>query len=145
MSTASIQLDPLQRAVSTLAEALDFWHATSEASPLKPHLRSAVLQSFEFSYELSVRTLKRVLVERAATADEVMELSFNDLLRRAAGAGYVPDALGWRRWREMRNLTSHAYDAELAQRVALAAGEFLVDARALIAALADAASPESAP
>ncbi len=141
MASAPIRLEPLQRALSMLGEALDYWGGMDDDAPLKPHLRSAVVQSFEFSYELSVRTLRRVLAERAVTDDEVLDLSFNDLLRRAAAAGIVPDAQGWRRWRELRNLTSHAYDAELAQRVASATREFLVEARALAAALADVTDP----
>ena len=80
--------------------------------------------------------------ERAVTDDEVLDLSFNDLLRRAAAAGVLPDAQGWRRWRELRNLTSHAYDAELAQRVASASREFLAEARALATALADFTDPQ---
>lgn len=142
MASAPIRLEPLQRALSMLGEALDYWSGMDDDAPLKPHLRSAVLQSFEFSYELSVRTLRRVLAERAVTDDEVLDLSFNDLLRRAAAAGVLPDAQGWRRWRELRNLTSHAYDAELAQRVASASREFLAEARALATALADFTDPQ---
>lgn len=142
MASAPIRLEPLQRALSMLGEALDYWSGMDDDAPLKPHLRSAVLQSFEFSYELSVRTLRRVLAERAVTDDEVLDLSFNDLLRRAAAAGVLPDAQGWRRWRELRNLTSLAYDAELAQRVASASREFLAEARALATALADFTDPQ---
>ena len=42
---------------------------------LKPHLRSAVIQSFEFSYELCLRSLLRDLVERAGSADRVAHLA----------------------------------------------------------------------
>ena len=40
-----------------------------------------------------------MLMERAAVAPMVADLSFNDLLRAGADAGLLPDALGWRRWR----------------------------------------------
>jgi nucleotidyltransferase substrate binding protein (TIGR01987 family) len=93
-----------------LREALSFWDDQPDGAPLKPHLRSAVIRSFEFTYELSVRLMRRVLIERVESADLVASLSFNDLLRRAADAGLVPDAARWREWREMRNATSHAYD-----------------------------------
>ncbi len=132
----AIDLEPLRRALAMLDEALAFWHAQAPTSALKPHLRSAVIQSFEFSYELSVRLLRRTLMERAASAPAVADLSFNDLLRQAADAGLMPDALAWRRWRELRNATSHAYDADKAQAVALAAGGFAHEARALLQALA---------
>ena len=118
-----------------LNEALVFWNAQPEGTPLKPHLRSAVIQSFEFTYELSVRLVRRVLIERAEAADRVADLSFNDLLRGASDAGLMFDAAPWREWREMRNATSHAYDEAKAQALAGRASVFAADAAALLAAL----------
>lgn len=118
-----------------LREGLEFWRAQADGTPLKPHLRSAVIQSFEFSYELSVRLMRRVLIERAAAAPDVADLSFNDLLRNAAGAGLLAEPLRWREWRELRNATSHAYDEATAQAVAGKAAAFLVDAEALLGRL----------
>lgn len=135
MDTPAIDLSPLRKAHALLVEALSFWNAQPERAPLKPHLRSSVIQSFEFTYELSVRLLRRVLIERAEFADRVADLSFNDLLRAAADAGLMPDAARWREWREMRNATSHAYDEAKAQAVAQRAADFAVDAAALLDAL----------
>ena len=118
-----------------LNEALVFWNAQPEGTPLKPHLRSAVIQSFEFTYELSVRLVRRVLIERAEAADRVADLSFNDLLRGASDAGLMFDAAPWREWREMRNATSHAYDEAKAQALAGRASVFAADAATLLAAL----------
>jgi nucleotidyltransferase substrate binding protein (TIGR01987 family) len=137
MAATSIDTGPLRRALAMLREALDFWHQQADGTPLKPHLRSAVIQSFEFSYELSVRLLRRVLIERAAAAPEVTELSFNDLLRSAAVAGLLAEPLRWREWRELRNATSHAYDEGTAQAVAGKSAVFLVDAEALLLQLED--------
>ena len=135
MDTRGIDLSPLRKALGVLAEALLLWHAQDAGSVLKPHLRSAVIQSFEFSYELSLRSLRRVLVERAGSADRVTDLSFQELLRQAADAGLVRDPNAWRIWRELRNATSHAYDEVKAEQVARDAERFCVDARALLAAL----------
>ena len=135
MTPPAIDLTPLRRALAMLDEALALWAALPEGAVLKPHLRSAVIQSFEFSYELSVRLLRRVLIERAAAAAAVADLSFNDLLRAAADAGLVSDPLAWRRWREMRNATSHAYDEAKAQAVAEGAVAFCVDGQSLLSAL----------
>lgn len=132
---SDIDLSPLQRALGMLDEALVFWRQQPEGSALKPHLRSAVIQSFEFTYELSVRLMRRVLVERAASAPSVIDLSFSDLMRSAADAGLLSDPLSWRQWRELRNATSHAYDEARAQQVALAAAGFAEDARRLLQAL----------
>lgn len=135
MPAAFIDLAPVTKALATLREAVAFWHAQPEGSALKPHLRSAVVQSFEFSYELAVRTLRRVLIERSEAADLVSDLSFNDLLRKAADAGLIADPARWREWREMRNATSHAYDEAKAQALASRAAEFAEDAAALLKAL----------
>ena len=135
MSSPTIDLSPVRKTLALLTEALAFWAALPDGTALKPHLRSAVIQSFEFSYELSVRLLRRVLIERSESADRVADLSFNDLLRAAADAGLLADAPRWREWREMRNATSHAYDEARAQAVAQRAAAFAQDALTLLDAL----------
>ena len=135
MGAAKIDFTSLRKALAQLREALAFWQARQEGDVLKPHLRSAVIQSFAFTYELSVRMLRRVLIERAAAADLVADLSFNELMRKAADAGFVSDPLAWRQWREMRNATSHTYDETRANEVAAGALGFVPVAVALLAAL----------
>lgn len=135
MSPPTIDLSPLRKSLAMLNEALTFWALQPDGTPLKPHLRSAVIQSFEFTYELSVRLMRRVLIERAESTDRIADLSFNDLLRAAADAGLTPDTARWRVWREMRNATSHAYDEAKAQAVAVGAAAFAADASALLDAM----------
>jgi nucleotidyltransferase substrate binding protein (TIGR01987 family) len=139
MNPSAIDFSSLRKAIAVLAEALTLWQSQAEGSVLKPHLRSAVIQSFEFSYELSLRSLRRVLVERSGSAEQITDLSFNDMLRAAADAGLLTDQAAWRTWRELRNATSHAYDEAKAQQVAEGAERFLIDALALLAAMGRAA------
>jgi nucleotidyltransferase substrate binding protein (TIGR01987 family) len=129
---AAFSTEPLHRALAMLGEALELWGAEPAGSRLAPHLRSSVIQSYEFSYELSVRLLRRALAERSASAQAAADLSFNSLLRAAADAGLLDDALSWRHWRELRNATSHAYDEATAARVAASVPEFLPQARQLL-------------
>lgn len=135
MSSTAIDISPLGKSPATLREALMFWNAQADGTPLKPQLRSAVIQSFEFTYELSLRLLRRILIERAESADLIASLSFNDLLRRGSDAGLLSDPVRWREWREMRNATSHAYDDVTAQAMAERACVFVEDAAALLARL----------
>jgi nucleotidyltransferase substrate binding protein (TIGR01987 family) len=135
MTAKPIDLSSLAKALAQLQEALRFWHELPQDSALKPHLRSAVIQSFEFTYELSIRMLRRVLIERSASADLVADLSFNDLLRKAADAGLVAAPDMWRQWREMRNATSHTYDEARAAEVAAGVDGFASGAAALLAEL----------
>jgi len=131
MTGPTINLAPLRKAIEALAGALHFWEIEPADRGRKPHLRAGVIQSFEFTYELAVRMLRSVLIERASSAQSVEDLSFNDLLRTAADAGLLPEPLGCRRWRDLRNRTSHSYDELQAQEIAEQARLFLVEAQQL--------------
>ena len=50
------------KAPAQLHEALAFWGELADGDPLNLHLRAADIQAFEFSYELSVRTARPVLL-----------------------------------------------------------------------------------
>ncbi|MFN3628706.1 MAG: HI0074 family nucleotidyltransferase substrate-binding subunit [Casimicrobiaceae bacterium] len=128
-------LTPLERAIATLAEAIGFWREEPADSGRKTHLRAGAIQAFEFTYELAVRSLRRVLLDRALVPTEVSSLSFADLLRHGADAGLLASPNAWRRWRELRNRTSHAYDERQAEAIMAELEAFLADARALLAAL----------
>ena len=91
MTAKPIDLTSLVKALAQLQEALRFWQELPQGAALKPHLRSAVIRSFEFTYEWSVRMLRRVLIERSEVAELVNDLSFNDLLRKAADAGLLTE------------------------------------------------------
>lgn len=124
MRPPTINLSALRKALGWLTETLALWQAQPDGTVLKPHLRSAVIQSFEFTDALSLRSLRRVLIERSGSADRVTDLSFNDLLRSAADACLLPDPAAWRVWRALRNATSHACDEARAEQVALAVAVF---------------------
>lgn len=132
MSPTPIALQPLHKALAALGSAQHYWQAEPDESGRKPHLRAGVIQSFEFTYELSVRLLRRVLMERSAVPPQVADLSFNDLLRAGADAGLLPDPLAWRQWRDLRNRTSHSYDDKQAQAIAEATLVFADHASALL-------------
>ncbi len=62
-------------------------------------------------------------------------MSVHDLLRVAAERGFVVDATAWFTYRQMRNITAHAYDHAKAEQVCRGPSGFLADAEALIARL----------
>ena len=47
MGLPTIDLTPLRKAHALLSEAVLFWNAQPEGTALKPHLRSAVIQSLD--------------------------------------------------------------------------------------------------
>ena len=76
MTAKPIDLSSLVKALAQLQEALRFWHELPQGAALKPHLRSAVIQSFEFTYELSVRMLRNCQKITFTTSYEVCEVFF---------------------------------------------------------------------
>ncbi|HAH24578.1 MAG TPA: nucleotidyltransferase [Prolixibacteraceae bacterium] len=69
-----------------------------------------LIKAFEYTYELSWKTLQDLLKEKGyvdiAGPKPVIEQSFQD--------GYIADGKGWMRMHRSRNLTSHTYDEQTA-------------------------------
>jgi nucleotidyltransferase substrate binding protein (TIGR01987 family) len=130
----AIKLDTTSvgNAVRRLREGL----ARYEREPTDEQIRDGLIQRFEFTYELSHKMLRRYLKEIAASPDEIEQMPFADLIRTGNAQGLLRgDWPAWRRFREMRARTSHAYDAEVALQVAAAIPEFLEEAEHLYAEL----------
>lgn len=127
-----VDLPPSASALSQLNLAL----AARVTDPENAFVRGAVIQRFEFTYELAVKTLRRYLRSISATNDEVDELSFRDLLRRAGDFKLIDgNPLDWLDFRQARTDTVHTYNELRAIEVAAAAKPFAQAARALLANL----------
>jgi nucleotidyltransferase substrate binding protein (TIGR01987 family) len=123
---------PLRNAVQRLREGL----ARHQSEPGDDQLRDGLIQRFEFTYELSHRTLGRYLAASAASPDEVARMPFADLIRAGNAAGLLRiEWNGWRHFRELRSRTSHTYDSATAEEVVAAIPEFLAEAEYLCAEL----------
>src|SRR5712692_11272434 len=117
----ALDITSLDNAVQRLREGL----ARHQREPADEQLRDGLIQRFEFTYELSHRTLKRFLKESAASPDDVEQMAFADLIRAANAQGLLRgDWPVWRRFREMRTRTSHTYDARAALQVVAAIPAF---------------------
>jgi nucleotidyltransferase substrate binding protein (TIGR01987 family) len=126
-----LDLTSLRKAVASLGRAVE----RSRSDPADEEVRDAVIQRFEYTYELCWKMLKRHLEQIAASPAEIDQMSFKELIRDAAERGLVPLVEPWFEYRGQRNRTSHAYDADAARSVHETALAFLGDARALLAEL----------
>lgn len=93
-----------RKAIARLKDALD--------KPIDEFIRDAVIQRFEFSYELAWKTVQLYLELPNATIR-----SPRDAFRESLRYGIIEDGNGWSLLHEKRNLTSHTYDESLAQEV----------------------------
>ena len=130
----ALDLSSLRSALAQCDEALVYCQSDIAKSDAKlaQHLRAGAIQAFEFTYELSVKMLKRYLEATEASQSSVNEMSFNALVRRGFEAGLLDaEVEQWKVFRKNRGSTSHAYNLKTAQDVFDAIPAFLVEAKFL--------------
>ena len=123
-----LDLSSLDNALASLQKAVD----RSRLVPADEEIRDAVIQRFEYTYELSCKMLKRQMEQEVSNPAELDQLGFRDLLRLAAERGLLSDIENWMDFRNQRNITSHAYDRVKAQSVYQTAIQFADNARTLL-------------
>lgn len=74
--------------------------------------KAGAIQRFEFCYELSWKTLKRVLSYRGIEANSPREV-----FREAARENLIDDPEKWFKYLDYRNLTVHTYNEETAEKI----------------------------
>ena len=120
-----LDISPLISAVDRLREGLE----RHRREPGDEQLRDGLIQRFEFTYELSHRVLRRYLRSVAASPEAFDQMPFQDMIRTANERGLLRgDWPAWRRYRDMRARTSHAYAAAIAEQVASQIPDFLLEA-----------------
>lgn len=102
-----------KQALLSLLRAME--RASREPEDLE--VRDACIQRFEYTYELCIKTIKRYIEHEMPLPEKVDQLNYRDLLRIAFEAGLIKNVESWFQFREARNQTSHAYDANKAQAV----------------------------
>jgi nucleotidyltransferase substrate binding protein (TIGR01987 family) len=126
-----LDLSALERATASLNKAL----TRATGTPGDEELRDAVIQRFEYTYELCWKMVKRRIETDAPVPSAVDAMSFPMLMREAAERGLVEEVTRWLEYREQRNVTAHTYDATKAQSVFETTRPFLADAQALLVEL----------
>ncbi len=103
--SVDLKLDALGKALQRFHESLQF----EESQPL---VIDASIQRFEFSIELSWKTLKACLAQEGITANTPREC-----LQQAFAAHWFDDEQAWLSMLKDRNLTSHTYKEDLALEI----------------------------
>jgi nucleotidyltransferase substrate binding protein (TIGR01987 family) len=121
-SRMPLDITPLASATARLREAL----ARHRSEPLDELLRDGLIQRFEFTYELSHKTLRRYLQESAPSSEEVARMSFAELIRAGTAQGLLhAEWPTWRHFRDICTRTTHTYDADTAAAVVAEIPSFL--------------------
>lgn len=106
MQPQDIDLEPLSRALSALDEALEIT-ARPPMPQLRQLMRDAAIQRFEFSFEMSWKALRRVLL---ALGHREVGASARGVLRMGRQEGLLDDVRAWLSYLEACNVTTRVYD-----------------------------------
>lgn len=132
MREGTFDLTSFEKAANKLNEILIRY----AQNPLDDAIRDSVIQRFEFTYSIALKTLRKYFIERAFIIEDVNQMSFNDMIRTANQFNLLKSNLEkWTEYREMRNLTSHTYDEVIAQKVVSIIPEFYEEIVELLNAL----------
>lgn len=132
-----IDFSPFAKALRQLELSLSYFNSEeARADPQRRKVfRSAVIKSFEYTYETATLMIKRQLAEIVTNPPELRSMPFMDLMRTAADAGLIRGAKPFHGYRQKRNITSHTYNEEEAEDVLTAIDPFLQDMRFLMTEL----------
>jgi nucleotidyltransferase substrate binding protein (TIGR01987 family) len=122
-----LDFSALVKAVQSLSQALQ----AAASRPDDLLVRDGYIQRFEYTYELSVKYIRRQLEALADSPSSIDELGFKDMVRAAAERGLIDSPQAWFGYRELRNATAHTYDADKALLVFTALPDFLLHAESL--------------
>lgn len=110
----NLDFTALENTINRLGEVLKRY----EREKTDDVVRDSVIQRFEFTYSIALKTLRKYFIERAFVIDDVNNLSFNEMIRITSKLNLIKSDLEkWTQYRTMRNLTLHTYDEEIALKV----------------------------
>lgn len=110
----NLDFTALENFLQRLGEVVEIY----KKNPQDTIVRDSLILRFEFTYSITLKTLRKYFIERAFIVDDVNKLSFNEMVRTAMQLNLLKSDLAkWTEFREMRNLTSHTYDENVALKV----------------------------
>jgi len=122
-----LDLSSLRNAVLFYQEALKAYGELVDGGATATQrelLRSGLIQTFETTYELCWKSMKRWL-EMNFSPDEVNGVTRRELYRICAENSLIDDVDQWMEFHQARNRASHTYNEAVAEEVFSVAGRFL--------------------
>ena len=108
-----LDITSLEKVTNSLEKAIKEYERTDSE-----YVRDSCIQRFEYTYELSWKTIKRFIEETAPNPSIIDLMSFQELIRDANEKGLLlTDWETWKLYRMYRGTTSHAYDEDKANEI----------------------------
>ena len=138
-----IDITSLKKALATLEEVLVEYDKDKDNA----FVRDSCVKRFEYTYELSIKMLRRYLLEtEASISKDGLDglISFKDLVRMGLAKGLFKSSVEkWNEYRDARNLTSHTYELKNAETVIAVAFELAKEVREYVDQLEKQIAKES--
>ena len=115
-----IDLGPLEKAYLSLKKATE--------KEKDEFIRDSVIQRFEFTFELSWKTLKRYFEWN----QKLSESNVKNIFRTAGNQGLIDSVEQWFEFHRARNETSHTYDEKKAEEIYGVAIQFVPHCKILL-------------
>ncbi|MBQ8476114.1 nucleotidyltransferase substrate binding protein [bacterium] len=121
-----INTDSFEKALNSLKLIVERYKKEHDSD-----IRDAVIQRFEYTYSISLKVLTRYINAHSNEISPVM--TFNELIRTANQFDLLKSNLEkWDEFRQKRNMTSHTYDEEIADKVVAIIPDFIDEAEFLL-------------
>lgn len=130
-----LDLTSFEKAIAQLQTSLNYYNSdlAKKDAGIAFQFRSACIQAFEYTYEISWKMLKRYLENTSANPQDFDKMSFPELIRSGNEKDLLfSDVEKWKVYREARGTTSHAYNETKAVEVFEVIPLFLQEAEFLL-------------
>ncbi len=136
MTQEILDISPLKKALAQLKQSYDFMVKAKGGKDALyyPQFRSATIQAYEYTYELSIKMMGR-FVEMYGATEEEPPRRFTDFVRIMAEYKIIDNPLAWEEFRNNRNKTSHGYDEDVAEQVVAGVSGLITAAEIVVANL----------
>lgn len=128
-----LDLTNLQKAVASLRRNLLFSEQFEKGSDNFASARDGVIQSFEYTFELSWLMMKRAL--KAFFQIDTRTFPRRQIYKKAFEKELIKNEALWEKFNDARDVSSHEYGQDRADEVYDTAREFLGEAASLLAIL----------
>lgn len=130
-----LDLTSLKKAIEALKNALSVALSEAQMSKMskeaKDTIRAGVIQSFEFTYEVCWKFMKRWLENNLGSA-YVDGVNRRELFRLGVEHHLISNIDNWMEYHDKRDKIVHSYDQEIAKKIFESAKIFLKDAKELL-------------
>lgn len=129
-----ISIEPLKSASNTVGQILEVIKQKPDIS--NDILRDSAIQRFEYTFDLAIKIIRRVLKATEENANLVENFVYKELIVKAVDREILNSTVEtWLDYRKYRNRSSHSYDIETAEELLTIIPEFHEDVKKLIQGL----------